>query len=204
MKNIRFGFPIAALCLTMSLFLAQTSYGSSTIKMNLGQLAERSGRIFAGRCISATESTMPAPGGGKLAYTEYTFAVSQSIKGGVGSTVSVKQFGASKPDYVRGRSFVMAGMPQYKVGEEYVLLLTKESSLGLTAPVGLAQGSFKIFTDRSGQKKVVNGANNAGLFIGIKSEKTAGLSAGDAQLMTQKQGPVQYDSFVSLLQKMAR
>ena len=100
------------------------------------------------------------------------------------------------------------GMPSYKTGQEYVLLLTTESGIGLTAPVGLAQGSFRVVRDsQNGQKSVVNGVGNAGLFSQMDSGKmqsSASLTAAEANLLSRKSGAIGYNSFLSLLEKLAQ
>ncbi len=208
MRLPRYITRIPALSLVIALLGGTALLATTTARMNLAELATRSGRIFVGKCLSVTEATVPGPGGGQLPYTEYTFSVTKAIKGSIGATISVRQLGAQRPDFVRGRNRTIVGMPQYKIGEEYVLLLTKESRLGLTVPVGMAQGSFKTYFDaQTGQKKVVNGLNNAGLFNKMepgKSSLATSLEGHEVRLLSNKQGALAFGSFVSLLQKLAR
>src|SRR5438270_2240341 len=50
---------------------------------------------------------------------------------------------------------------QYRKGQELLLLLGPTSQYGLTSPVGLEQGRFRISHDASGQTVAVNGLGNA-------------------------------------------
>lgn len=204
--NTKWTFFVATvlLCLISTTLLM----GTSTVKMNLAELVNRSGRIFVGKCISISESTIPAPGGGQLPVTIYTFSVAKSIKGVSSQTITVRQLGYRRPRFEKGYVFSIPGIPSYKVGEEFVLLLTQESQLGLTVPVGMAQGSFKIYHDqRTGKKKVVNGLVNAGLFNGMESgnfKSYTRLNSKEVTLLARKEGAIEYEAFVSLLRKLAR
>jgi hypothetical protein len=59
------------------------------------------------------------------------------------------------------------------IGGDYLLILTAESEVGLSAPVGLGQGAFTIFEqDKLAWAK--NEFDNAGLFAGpVKYEELA-------------------------------
>ncbi len=51
-----------------------------------------------------------------------------------------------------GRGLMLPGMPRIQVGEEVLLFLNGE---GTSMPTGLAQGKFRIMSDRSGQRLAV-------------------------------------------------
>ncbi len=52
----------------------------------------------------------------------------------------------------------------YRKGQELLLLMNGSSRYGLTSPVGLEQGRFRIQRDRSGREVATNGAGNLRLF----------------------------------------
>jgi hypothetical protein len=207
MKKLICGCFQLMLVSALGLFYTARLEGTSIEKMNLLEMVNRSGRIIVGTCVAVAEKTMPMANGGEIAYTSYTFAVSKSIKGQVGATMELRQFsypGANSAGRVNTK---IVGMPVYRVNEEYLLILTSESQLGLSAPVGLPQGCFKVSSGKTGAREVVNGMNNAGLFHNFPSDSRLfkqTLTASESQILVQKQGPLQYDVFVGLLEKMVR
>ena len=85
-----------------------------------------------GVCVSASEKTEPYDGT-QFTYTEYTFQVFEVLKGDVGNTIMIKQFGR------RAGLGSIIGMPSYEPNQKYLLFLNDDSHLGLTTPVGLFQ-----------------------------------------------------------------
>ncbi len=188
------------------LFFSQAAIGTSLIKMNLSTLVEKSGRIIVGTCLGVEEKTMTVPGKGEILYTSYLFRVSKTIKGSVGGTLELRQ--VSFPSYVSGnrKPIEIPGMPSYQVDEEYVLILTEESSLGLSVPVGLPQGCFRVSANlKIGTKQISNGLNNAGLFDGMSLQKNAALTQlkkSDTKVLSRKSGAIEYGSFIRILEKL--
>lgn len=122
-------------------FLAATiwsaAHATSVRSLNLDELTERAGKIFAGRCVqisSADDAALGQP------VTTATFAVDRAVKGVAGRSVTIRFLG---------------GDPTFAVGEEVVLFLYEESALGLTSPVGLGQGKLAIKRDKLGTPIVV-------------------------------------------------
>lgn len=188
------------------IFVASSSLSTEVAHRNIRQLCDLSQRIFIGKCISATESF--APGSGLPAYTEYTFQVIQSIKGNLGSAITFRQFGLRGPRRISedlayaGR---IPGMPIYEEGKEYALFLIGDSRLGLTSPVGLFQGAFLVIEDAHGNRMLVNGINNVGLFKELSADQMklrAGLSPAEKALFSMPKGPISYDAFNSLVKKI--
>lgn len=181
--------------------------GATSIeKLNLSQLVKKSGRIIVGKCIDRHETTLFAAGG-EIPITVYTFSVSQSLKGDAGGTLELRQFGSFD---TRGRGNALlkiVGMPDYKIGEEFVLILTAESKLGLSVPVGLGQGCFRISQNKeTGVREVLNGFNNAGLFDKMAAASFGGqaLNANLKNILTQKKGNIQFDSFITILENLPK
>lgn len=58
-------------------------------------------------------------------------------------------------------------LPQLAVGQEYLLLITTPSRVGLSTVVGLSQGVFRLY-DESDTQLAVNALNNRGLAAGMK------------------------------------
>ena len=107
--------------------------GATSLKMvNLADMVGHSERIFSGVCQAVSsgldENNMP--------YTSYSFRVTDSIYGIANQqVVVVKQFGLAEPIQLdNGLTNVtqIEGMPRYVPGQEYLLLLNKESRLGFS------------------------------------------------------------------------
>lgn len=155
-----------------------TSAHHAVLQFNLEEMVATSDRIFIGRCTDIKESVeMIAQG--ELPVTSYTFAVSEKIKGSIGSTVTFKQLGhrAHKPTgktlepliggVVADPKNYIHGMTYYVVGEEMMLMLIPDYLENLTYPVGMYQGAFSISRTASGKGQIKNAINNRGLFTNL-------------------------------------
>lgn len=163
-----FGF-VALLVIAPAVICATT-----VRECNFLVLERAAGTIFHGRCVKKTEVTAGAP----VPYTEYRFRVLSAVKGcrdrggKLLETLTIRHAGRRKT-YVRpdGTKAVplRLGLPTYRVGEEVVLFLTRESRLGLCSPVGLYQGKFSV-RRRGNRISVRNALYNAGLFKRVEPQ----------------------------------
>jgi hypothetical protein len=141
--------------------LASSALEASQVRsLDLGQMTHRAARIFAGRCVSSKVVFDPVAG---AEVTVATFRVDRAVKGVSGRTVTVRMSGASSDP---GSADAHSPVPIFSRGEEVVLFLYGESSLGLSAPVGLGQGRFEVITDKQGVKRAINAAGNENLTRG--------------------------------------
>jgi len=153
--------------------LAPTASASSVLPINLVDIADESALIFHGRCIAATHTTVPDKTGRiDIPATSYTFELIDGLKGTASETktVVIKQLGR----FQDGRQFFatpeMLSLPEYELGETYLLFINKNGVTGLTSPVGMPQGVFKI-----DEGKAVNMAGNLHILYGMQSAlETAG------------------------------
>lgn len=189
-------------------YLASLLNATSVNQMNILELIRRAEKIFIGKVIAIQEGRVSAPGGGEIPCTIYTVSVQDPIKGVAANTISFKFVGSHNME-IRGNygyKFEVPGMPNYKVNDEVLLFLNKESYLGLTVPLGLFQGSFNIFIDPNiGKKRVVNGSNNGGLFKGVKEKDLSfkqRLSQRERNLLKVHRGAFDYETFISLVKKL--
>ena len=170
---------------------------------NLQDLVQESERIFVGECIAERTA-----GTGGIPYTEYTFTVSESIKGITEATVTLRQFGLAEPvalDSGRVRLTRVPGMPRYRPGQNLLLFVGPESPIGLSSPVGLEQGAFRVMGE-PGVRRVVNGFDNRNLMRGLSADslRTLGVRADDARRLAGfRGGALDYDSFVGLVRRLA-
>ena len=180
------------------------AYATKVKSVNLEQMVQGADRIFVGTCVAVEDDTAP---GTEIPVTTYTFSVSERIKGVTGDILTVRQFGVRQPRVQGDQALVfrIPGMPVYQVGQEVVLFLIADSSLGLTSPVGLSQGAFTI-EERDGRKVLQNGNQNLGLFKDLSPEASAKkwqLSEKEVNLFSVKKGPIDPITFIGVVRKMA-
>lgn len=123
---------------------------TSVLPISLQRMAAKAELIFHGTAIE-NEVRLDQASGRVATYT--TFKVSEVIKGGPGATHTIKQIGGQLPgSQVRQ---IIHGVPEFSVGQDYVVFLPKASSLGFSSPIGLSQGKFDIHK-LNGQAIVTN------------------------------------------------
>ena len=162
------------------------------LKMNLSQLTDRADAIFRGHVLSAEPGKISI-GGGSLPTITYRLRVDEAFKGKFDAKenavpeVEITMLGAHKAAVRSGNSkrlfSSLPEVPKLRVGEDYVLFTTAPGKSGLRSPVGLGQGSFRIFLGANKTELTANELNNLGLFDGRSSGQR--VEAGS-------QGPVTY------------
>jgi hypothetical protein len=160
----------AACTLATILFFFSTRIEAITVmSFSVEELAARAEKVFVGTCTNVSHKVNDRG----VPVVEVTFAVAETIKGEVGSTVTFQQFdaqtrllppSAAANDRIRElpqgifAKAALIGMPTYRLREEVVLFLAAPGKLGLTSPIGLVQGKLPITTLASGEKMVTNTA----------------------------------------------
>lgn len=190
----------------ISLLLAGEASALTVLQLNLEQLTALAEKIFVGKCLSVKSETDEA--GRPVQYI--TFEVSEMLKGEPAETITFKQIGYSLSEETNLEGITVQGVfqevPRYEAGEEAVIFLSGESRLGFTAPVGLWQGKFLVKSADSGEKKVVNGMENRGLFVGWNKSpkfKSMAISSREKALLKVNGGQLPYSDFISLVKKLA-
>jgi hypothetical protein len=125
-------FVLVAACAMASAAIAQR--GAMTVPRNLEQIVAGSSDIVRGRVLSARVEKHPELS--NLDTLVVTLKLSETIKGGARGTYTFRQYLWDLRD-VRDA----AG---YHKGQEYVLLMNAPSRYGLTSPVGMKQGKFRV------------------------------------------------------------
>ncbi len=151
------------------LIAAVPAFATTVMQMNLAEMVQRSAQIYRGTVLSATEGTVEA-GGGQLAVVTYQLRVEEAFRGDIpvvkGMRIAEIQMLGKSKQVRRGnllRVSPLPVMPQLAVGRTYLVFTTQPSAIGLSAIVGLGQGSFRI--DQAGKQEIaVNEVNNSGLF----------------------------------------
>jgi hypothetical protein len=129
-----------------------------TLPRGLDQLTEEAKVIVHGSVISARIE--PHPQLKNLMTAVVTMRVIDSYKGNPPKTLVFRQY--------LWDLRAQLGAAEYGKGQELLLLLGPVSEYGLTSPVGLEQGRFKISRDQKGQATAVNGRGNLGLFDSVE------------------------------------
>lgn len=130
---------------------------TSLLPINLEQLSTRASLIFYGTVIS-NQVKKDSRSGQIVTFTE--FEIIDLIKGNTASRHTIKQLGGHLKE--SDIKFQVHGVPQYKVGNQYVIFLPEKSSLGFSSPLGLHQGSFSV-TKINDDKVISNGRNISSL-----------------------------------------
>lgn len=162
------------------------------LKMNLSQLTDRADAIFRGQVLSAEPGKISI-GGGTLPTITYRLRVDEAFKGkfdakeNAAPEVEITMLGTPKAAVRSGSQTHLTSslpeIPKLRVGEDYVLFTTAPGKSGLRSPVGLGQGSFRIYPGPNKIELAVNELNNLGLFDGGASVQRAADGS---------QGPVTY------------
>ncbi len=151
---------------------AMAQRGAITAPRALDQLAQEANVIVQGAVVSA--KVEPHPQLNNLTTVVVTLNVQDTLKGAPRKSLVFRQYIWD----IRDRKDA-AG---YRKGQELLLLLGPVSKYGLTSPVGLEQGRFRVLRDSSGRETAVNGRGNAGLFQATEARAQArGIRLSTAQ-----------------------
>lgn len=124
--------------------------------LTLTELAEMAERIFVGTVKSVEVRGATLTEGDRSVESQVrdvSISVDEGIKGTAGGDiVTVRQLVAASADV--------------KVGEQVMWFLPKPSQLGLSQPVGVYSGDFRIEVTPAGNRVVQNLRGNAGLWSG--------------------------------------
>jgi hypothetical protein len=180
--------------------IAAPAGAAMILKMNLPQLTERADAIFRGEVLSVEPGKISI-GGGTLPTVTYRLRIDEAFKGefeakeSASPEVELTMLGTLKAaahnddqgDNQGGSQARLASslpeVPKLRVGESYVLFTTAPGKSGLRSPVGLGQGSFRIYAGANKTELAVNELNNLGLFDGATSPQRAAQGS---------EGPVTY------------
>ena len=192
---------VFSLLTTFALFLSTTSEGqllARTVPRGLDQLAQEADTVVHGYVTSS--KVEPHSQLRNLNTVVVSIAVQDTYKGQARRNLVFRQF-ISNIDPQRGTS-------EYQKGRELVLLLGPVSEYGLTSPVGLDQGLFRVIRDSKGHQLAVNGRGNVGLFNSVQARAQVQglkLSARTKSLLNQRDGSeIQLDDLADAVRNFAR
>jgi len=190
----------AALALLFSVVAAVplgAQRGALTLPQNLGEMVDEAATIVRGRVSSVRLE--PHPDFPNLKTVVVTLRVDEVLKGQAGETFTFRQFVWD----IRDRSNA-AG---YGKAQHLLLLITRPSPYGLSGPVGLEQGRFRIERGADGRLVASNGHENVGLFTDLDQHLTRkGIRLQPelaARVAEYRAGPVALDVLRELIRAMA-
>ena len=154
MTNTRFLVLFLAVALLLVPRSLQAQHGAQTAPADLDQIIQRAHTIFRGHVVSVRVE--PHPQFSNLETVVVTMTVDRQFKGEVAATITFRQFVIDPRDLTTSLD--------YRPSDELLLFLNPVSLYGLTSPVGLEQGRFRISRDAKGIAIAVNGRGNVGLF----------------------------------------
>lgn len=170
--------------------------GAYTRPADLDYIVQQAETILRGHIVSA--SVEPHPQFPALQTVVVTLKVDKVIKGKAESTHIFRQFIWDVRD--------SADAAGYRKADELLLFLNPPSEYGLTSPVGLEQGRFRIERDAQGNRFAINGRGNTALFehVAEKASSRGIVFSRQVQSMLSKRaGRVPLDTLEEAVQVLA-
>ena len=170
--------------------------GAITAHRNLAQLTDGAANIIDGMVLSARVETHPTLS--NLQTVLVTMRVARALKGSVSGRFQFRQLIWD----IRDR----AEFAGYRRGEHLLLFMNQPSAYGLSSPVGLEQGRFRIMRNGAGEMTAINGQMNAALLTGVRERiGTAQMPARvTALLQSHRQGAISLDDLAQLVGQLER
>jgi len=166
-----------------------------TRPINLAFLARRAEIIVQGRVLETRHEGLPNYP--NIRTVVVTLEVERMWRGPEGKRYTFRQYVGP-----HGWRQAKAG---YAAGERLLLFLPRPSSYGLSSPLGLEQGHFRIVRNRLGEDLIANQFGNLGLFKNVpETAERAGLRLDEAQLRVAStpRGAVPLRDFTSLVVRL--
>ena len=175
---------------------AYSQQHAQTAPADLDQLVQNADTILRGEVISATIE--PHPQFSNIQTVVVTISVKRVLKGEAPATYTFRQFVWDIRDVADAAGYRKAG--------ELLLFLNPNSPYGLTSPVGLDQGRFRVMHDQKGNRFAANGRANLGLFNQVPSKAASRgvtFSRQAQAMMAKPQRQVPLDSLEDAIVTLA-
>ncbi len=182
----------------LAVLTCAAGWATSVRLVNLAEMTEAADRVFRGRCVSVKKLADPAGG---FPAVEFRFEVLEAVKGTEkGQTVVFRQVQTAR----RGAGGI-PGIPEYRKGEDLLIFLAGDSRIGLTSPIGLGQGAFRLREGGDGDLEALNEIENRNLTVGLESAKAASMGLSSEEMATLRRGgPIPLAALVSAARKIDR
>jgi len=145
LRTAMFGTLCAVLLLVPSL------HAQRTVRLSLESIVAKAGSAFHGTVLRTVRETDPAT---SLTVDRITFAVAEDLLGGTPGEVTVTMVAGTD---ARGRR-TLSELPRFAPGDEVVAMFHTPSTLGLTSPVGMGQGTFRVTGTAQGKRVTLSPA----------------------------------------------
>jgi len=186
------------IALLVAFVLPSVGFSGISVKpVNLEEMVAKADRVFHGTCERSESRHVEST---RIPVIEYTFRVETAIKGvSEGERVVFRQ--------VHWQDAGQTGapdVPEYKVGQQMLLFLKKDSQGGFTSPVGLRQGAFLV-KGKGASAAVMNLDSNRNLTAGMSLARAAenGLTPEEYRTLGRGQ-EIRLDAFRSMVNRIAR
>jgi Ni/Co efflux regulator RcnB len=190
MRRIVLCFVALTSCAAATAAFAQR--GAMTLPRNLDELTDRASDIVRGTVVDARVEKHPELD--NLHTIVVTLSVRETLKGDARGTYTFRQYIWDMRDRQDA-----AG---YRKGQDLLLLMNAPSRYGLSSPVGLEQGRFRIERDRSGREVALNGTGNLRLFERLQDAKSrpAALTERQSSLVVKhRSGPIALEDVAAMI-----
>ena len=134
---------LRALRLISVLLITITAHTATLQQLSMDQMSQLATAVVRARVTASSASFYPGPGAPTI-YTHYKLSVSEVWKGA--ATTEVMLPGGD----VNGQKQSFPGVPELRIGGEYILFLWKSPTTGIVHTMGLTQGIFEITTQANG------------------------------------------------------
>jgi hypothetical protein len=134
----------SALALDMPSFSGRPADAASAVRMDVAETTLRASEILEGRVL---EVRVARDADGLVRSTVVLDCERDYLTGTGGATRELVFPGGTLED---GSGLLIPGLPTLRAGEQVLLFLTGEGGAGFRLPVGLAQGKWRLVTDRDG------------------------------------------------------
>ena len=124
------------------LLTAAAAHAATLQQLSMDQMSRLSTSVVHAK-VTGTSASLFAGSGGTI-YTTYKLSVSEVWKGA--ATTEVMLPGGS----VKGQRQSFPGVPELRIGGDYILFLWKSPSTGITHTLGLTQGIFDVSAQPDG------------------------------------------------------
>jgi hypothetical protein len=186
------------LAAALAILGAAPAFALSLRASNIVDLLSESNDIVVGRVESVTDGL----NGRGIPFTEVKVTISESIRGQLAGTYTIRQFGLLHPRPTADGTKTMMpapdGFPRYTPGEEIVLFLRPAAAwTGFRMPAGVSQGKFVIKPGR-----VANEMGNSGLYRNVRLER--GLASASEKRMMDSGGAANPETFLTLVRRAVR
>lgn len=134
----------SAFALGVPHFAGRPSDAASAVRMDVAETALRAAEILEGQVL---EVRSEQGDDGWIRSTVVLDCDRDYLAGGAGAQRELVFPGGTLED---GSGLLIPGLPTFREGEQVLVFLTAEGGGGFRMPVGLAQGKWRLLTDRDG------------------------------------------------------